>query len=160
MIIRVWRGQTSVAVAIHDGQLTVENWLHVLMNPSWPYRLPHNVDRCLPNGIIHGRRSRCLVSAAGQAPGFRAEDCRSGNRLRDGVDSRTGFHRRHCLRHNAQIPTLKNAGGRGLLGKAIAVARTVLLVHSPGPKGSAKSVCAGNTLSRKYLADPQPQGTC
>jgi cytochrome d ubiquinol oxidase subunit I len=33
--------QTPAGVAIHDGQLTVVNWLHVLMNPSWPYRLPH-----------------------------------------------------------------------------------------------------------------------
>src|ERR1700756_235082 len=33
--------QTPAGVAIQDGQLTVVNWLHVLMNPSWPYRLPH-----------------------------------------------------------------------------------------------------------------------
>src|ERR1700721_4618043 len=33
--------QTPAGVAIHDGQLTVVNWLHVLLNPSWPYRLPH-----------------------------------------------------------------------------------------------------------------------
>jgi cytochrome d ubiquinol oxidase subunit I len=33
--------QTPAGVAIHDRQLTVVNWLHVLMNPSWPYRLPH-----------------------------------------------------------------------------------------------------------------------
>jgi cytochrome d ubiquinol oxidase subunit I len=33
--------QTPAGVAIHDGQLTVVNWRHVLMNPSWPYRLPH-----------------------------------------------------------------------------------------------------------------------
>ena len=26
--------QTPVEVAIHDGQLTVVNWRHVLMNPS------------------------------------------------------------------------------------------------------------------------------
>ena len=84
----------------------------------------------------------------------------AGNRFRDSVDSRTGFHRRHGLRHDAQVPTVKNAGGRGLLGKTIAVAGTVLLVHNPGPKESAKSVHAGNTPSRKYLVDPQPQWTC
>ncbi len=33
--------QTPAGVAIHDGQLTVVNWFHVLLNPSWPYRLPH-----------------------------------------------------------------------------------------------------------------------
>src|ERR1700688_68238 len=119
-----------------------------------------HVDSGLPNGIIHGRGSRCLVSVARQVPGFCTEDCRSGNRFRDSLDRRTGFHRRHCLRHHAQIPTVKDAGGRGLLGKTITVAGTVLLVHNSGPKESAKSVRAGNTLSRKYLADPQPQRSC
>src|SRR6202162_5000511 len=33
--------QTPAGVAIHDGQLTVVNWRHVLMTPSWAYRLPH-----------------------------------------------------------------------------------------------------------------------
>src|SRR6202795_4212961 len=33
--------QTPAGVAIHDGHLTVVNWRQVLMNPSWPYRLPH-----------------------------------------------------------------------------------------------------------------------
>src|SRR6201987_2170881 len=33
--------QTPAGVAIHDGQLTVVNWRPALMNPSWPYRLPH-----------------------------------------------------------------------------------------------------------------------
>ena len=33
--------QTPTGVAIHDGHLTVVSWLHVLVNPSWPYRLPH-----------------------------------------------------------------------------------------------------------------------
>src|SRR6202795_3887276 len=33
--------QTPAGVAIHDGHLTVVNWRHVLMNPSWLYRLPH-----------------------------------------------------------------------------------------------------------------------
>src|SRR5260370_7724980 len=32
--------QTPAGVAIHDGHLTVVNWLHVIVNPSWPYRLP------------------------------------------------------------------------------------------------------------------------
>jgi len=35
--------QTPSGVAIHDGHLTVTSWLHVLMNPSWLYRLPHMV---------------------------------------------------------------------------------------------------------------------
>jgi cytochrome bd ubiquinol oxidase subunit I len=33
--------QTPAGVAIHDGHLTVVSWRHVLVNPSWPYRLPH-----------------------------------------------------------------------------------------------------------------------
>ena len=33
--------QTPAGVAIHDGQLTVLNWRDVIVNPSWPYRLPH-----------------------------------------------------------------------------------------------------------------------
>ena len=33
--------QTPAGVAIHDGHLTVVSWYHVMMNPSWPYRLPH-----------------------------------------------------------------------------------------------------------------------
>jgi len=33
--------QTPAGVAIHDGQLSVVSWRHVLMNPSWPARLPH-----------------------------------------------------------------------------------------------------------------------
>ena len=35
--------QTPAGVAIHDGHLTVVSWRHVLVNPSWPYRLPHMV---------------------------------------------------------------------------------------------------------------------
>jgi cytochrome d ubiquinol oxidase subunit I len=33
--------QTPSGVTIHDGHLTVVNWLQVVVNPSWPYRLPH-----------------------------------------------------------------------------------------------------------------------
>jgi cytochrome bd ubiquinol oxidase subunit I len=33
--------QTPAGVAIQDGHLTVLNWRDVIMNPSWPYRLPH-----------------------------------------------------------------------------------------------------------------------
>jgi len=33
--------QTPSGIAIHDGRLSVVNWLHVIVNPSWPYRLPH-----------------------------------------------------------------------------------------------------------------------
>jgi cytochrome d ubiquinol oxidase subunit I len=35
--------QTPAGVAIHDGHLTVVSWRHVVVNPSWPYRLPHMV---------------------------------------------------------------------------------------------------------------------
>ena len=35
--------QTPAGVAIHGGHLTVTNWHHVLMNPSWLYRLPHMI---------------------------------------------------------------------------------------------------------------------
>jgi len=35
--------QTPAGVAIHDGHLTVVNWRDVVVNPSWPYRLPHMV---------------------------------------------------------------------------------------------------------------------
>ena len=35
--------QTPAGVAIHDGHLTVVSWRQVLVNPSWPYRLPHMV---------------------------------------------------------------------------------------------------------------------
>src|SRR5262249_40880162 len=33
--------QTPAGVAIHDGRLTVVSWRHVVVNPSWLYRLPH-----------------------------------------------------------------------------------------------------------------------
>jgi cytochrome d ubiquinol oxidase subunit I len=33
--------QTPSGVTIHDGHLTVVNWLQVVVNPSWLYRLPH-----------------------------------------------------------------------------------------------------------------------
>ena len=33
--------QTPAGVAIRDGHLTVLNWRDVIVNPSWPYRLPH-----------------------------------------------------------------------------------------------------------------------
>jgi cytochrome d ubiquinol oxidase subunit I len=33
--------QTPAGVAIHDGHLTVVSWRHVVVNPSWLYRLPH-----------------------------------------------------------------------------------------------------------------------
>jgi cytochrome d ubiquinol oxidase subunit I len=33
--------QTPGGVAIHDGHLTVLNWRDVIVNASWPYRLPH-----------------------------------------------------------------------------------------------------------------------
>src|SRR6201981_2490399 len=33
--------QTPAGVAIHDGHLTVVSWRDVVVNPSWPYRLPH-----------------------------------------------------------------------------------------------------------------------
>ncbi len=33
--------QTPAGITIHDGRLTVVDWLHVIVNPSWPYRLPH-----------------------------------------------------------------------------------------------------------------------
>jgi cytochrome d ubiquinol oxidase subunit I len=33
--------QTPAGVAMHDGHLTVLNWRDVIVNPSWPYRLPH-----------------------------------------------------------------------------------------------------------------------
>src|ERR1700741_3219445 len=33
--------QTPAGVAIHDGQFTVVSWRDVIVNPSWPYRLPH-----------------------------------------------------------------------------------------------------------------------
>jgi cytochrome d ubiquinol oxidase subunit I len=35
--------QTPAGVAIHDGHLSVVSWRHVVVNPSWPYRLPHMV---------------------------------------------------------------------------------------------------------------------
>ncbi len=35
--------QTPAGVAIHGGHLTVVSWRHVVVNPSWPYRLPHMV---------------------------------------------------------------------------------------------------------------------
>ena len=35
--------QTPAGVAIHDGHLTVVSWRDVVVNPSWPYRLPHMV---------------------------------------------------------------------------------------------------------------------
>ena len=35
--------QTPAGVAIHDDHLTVVSWRHVVVNPSWPYRLPHMV---------------------------------------------------------------------------------------------------------------------
>ena len=35
--------QTPAGVAIHDGHLTVVSWRHVVVNPSWLYRLPHMV---------------------------------------------------------------------------------------------------------------------
>ena len=33
--------QTPDGVAVHDGHLVVTQWLKVLVNPSWLYRLPH-----------------------------------------------------------------------------------------------------------------------
>jgi cytochrome d ubiquinol oxidase subunit I len=35
--------QTPSGVAIRDGHLIVLNWWHVLVNPSWLYRLPHMI---------------------------------------------------------------------------------------------------------------------
>jgi cytochrome bd ubiquinol oxidase subunit I len=35
--------QTPAGVALHDGRVTVLRWLDVIVNPSWPYRLPHMV---------------------------------------------------------------------------------------------------------------------
>ena len=35
--------QTPAGVALHDGRVTVVRWLDVIVNPSWPYRLPHMV---------------------------------------------------------------------------------------------------------------------
>jgi cytochrome bd ubiquinol oxidase subunit I len=35
--------QTPAGVAIHDGHLTAVSWRDVVVNPSWPYRLPHMV---------------------------------------------------------------------------------------------------------------------
>jgi cytochrome bd ubiquinol oxidase subunit I len=35
--------QTPAGVAVHDGRVTVVKWLDVIINPSWPYRLPHMV---------------------------------------------------------------------------------------------------------------------
>jgi len=35
--------QTPAGVAIQNGHLTVVSWRHVLVNPSWLYRLPHMV---------------------------------------------------------------------------------------------------------------------
>ena len=35
--------QTPAGVTIHDGHLTVVSWRDVVVNPSWPYRLPHMV---------------------------------------------------------------------------------------------------------------------
>jgi cytochrome bd ubiquinol oxidase subunit I len=36
--------QTPAGVEIHDGHVTVVNWLHVVVNPSWPIRLPHMLN--------------------------------------------------------------------------------------------------------------------
>ena len=33
--------QTPAGVEIHDGHVEVVNWYHVIVNPSWLYRLPH-----------------------------------------------------------------------------------------------------------------------
>jgi len=33
--------QTPAGVEIHDGHVKVVNWYHVIVNPSWLYRLPH-----------------------------------------------------------------------------------------------------------------------
>jgi len=36
--------QTPAGVAIHGDHLTVLNWRDVIVNPSWPYRLPHMIS--------------------------------------------------------------------------------------------------------------------
>ena len=33
--------QTPDGIVTENGRLTVVNWFHVIVNPSWPYRLPH-----------------------------------------------------------------------------------------------------------------------
>jgi len=35
--------QTPAGVSIHDGRLTVVSWWHLIVNPSWLYRLPHMI---------------------------------------------------------------------------------------------------------------------
>jgi cytochrome d ubiquinol oxidase subunit I len=42
--------QTPDGVAFRQGRLVVTNWLKVIVNPSWPYRLPHMLSAALLTG--------------------------------------------------------------------------------------------------------------
>jgi Cytochrome bd terminal oxidase subunit I len=145
--------QTPAGVAIHDGQLTVVNWLHVLMNPSWPYRLPHMLTAAYLTAAFMVAGVGAWYLLRGKHQDFARKTVALGTAFATVLIAGQVFI-------GDLVPTVKDAGGRGLLGKAITIAGTVLLVHNSGPTESAKSVRVGNTPSRKYLAHPQPQGTC
>ena len=58
--------QTPDGITIQNGRVVVTNWLKVVVNPSWLYRLPHMLMAALHHRLVFCRWRGCLVSAARQ----------------------------------------------------------------------------------------------
>ncbi len=68
--------QTPAGYAINaDGQFVAADWLKVIFNPSFPYRLVHMVLAAYLTTALRGRRRRRLASAARPARRGRARSC-------------------------------------------------------------------------------------
>ncbi len=116
--------------------------------------------RRLPDCLLPGLRRRGLVFASAQAPRLRAANRLARNGIRGCRDRTSGFHRRHPVRDDVEAPALQNAGSRRLLGKAIFLSGSLLLLYCSRPEGAAESSCDWRSLSREHLAHAQLCRTC
>jgi len=145
--------QTPDGFSYQNGHLTVTNWLKVVDNPSWLYRLPHMLAAAYITGsfLVAGVGDWYLLR--GEHEEFGRRSVALWHRFRNHTRCRSSFHRRHPLRDNAQGSAVQDAGGRGLLGRAFPIARALLLDHRSRSGASAQSLCAWHPLSWQYLAD-------
>ena len=58
--------QTPAGYEIVDGRFFPKDWLQVIFNPSFPYRLAHTVVALLHHHRLRRARRRGLVSARGR----------------------------------------------------------------------------------------------
>ena len=128
---------TPAGYAIIDGRVVPTDWLAVIFNPSFPYRLTHMVVAAYLATALPGRRLGRVAPAAQARRPRDPDDDVDGDVDAAARGTAAGDDRRRARPQHARVPAGEDRGDRRTLGERA------------GPRACRSRCSAGPTCSRR-----------